>query len=198
MSARIEACPIPLVGDQTPYDVTLNRAEVIDMMVRDLAARGCRRLGLLSWHSEELFRRSVAGHGLRTEEAWIRSDLNPSQRGSGWDDLREIWTAAGEKPDGLVILDDMLFLDAQEAIRELGIQVPQDLQLAVTTTRNGHRWPSRLPATEIEIDPVAVAGQLVELLCQRLNSQPVTPAQRQVSFQTIPAPPTAPVTHRAM
>lgn len=178
-------CPIPLVGDKTGHQVQPHTDGIVAAAVRRLAARGCRRLGLLSWHVVESFQQAVDACGLRTRDAWIRSDLNPTVRGSGWEEFREVWLASDEKPDGMVILDDMLFHDAQMAVFELGIRVPQDLQLAVETNRDASP-PIRLPIDAIEIDPAEMAGMLAELLLRRLSGDTGIPSSQFLSFREVP------------
>lgn len=186
---RLRQCPIPIVGDKTEFDVRLDTDGITKTAVRQLAERGCRRLGLMSWHAVEPFLHAVKACGLTTRDTWIRSDLNPSLRGAGWDEFHEIWASPGDKPDGLVILDDMLFLDAHLAMTEMGVRVPRDLQLAVQTTANAFP-PVRLPITAVEIDPAESATVLVDLLEQRLRGEQVPPVQRLLSYSVV-APATA-------
>jgi hypothetical protein len=58
---------------------------------------------------------------------------------------------------------------------ELGVRVPQDLQLAVQTTRDA-TGPLRLPATVYEIDPDEVAAAHIVLLDRRLAGEPAAAA----------------------
>lgn len=181
---RAHRCPVPLVGAMTDFSTRVDQAGILRAAVRRLVANGCRRLGLMSWHSEELFRQAVAECGLDTSDRWIRSDINPIQRGAGWDEFREIWLTAGEKPDGLVILDDLLYLDAQAAITELGVRVPADLQLAVQTNRGSH-MPLVVPVTALEIDPAASAAALVDLLLKRLRGETLPPTSVDIDFHEV-------------
>lgn len=181
---RVAECPVPAVGAMTEHLVEIDSAGIVTAAARRLAARGCQRLGLMAWQAVQPFHRAVSAAGLTTTDAWIRCDLDPAVRGAGWDEFREIWTATGDKPDGLVILDDMLYADAQLAILELGVRVPQDLQLAVLTNRGGRAAP-RLAVTAYEIDPHEKAAMLAELLWQRLRGEPVAPVTRLLSFREL-------------
>lgn len=170
---RVQTCPIPVVTAMTGFDVPPDFAGIVDAAIRRLTSRGCRRIGLLAWHTEDIFRKAVAAHGVETRDAWIRTATDPALRGSGWEEFRDIW-ASPEKPDALVILDDMLCADAQLAIMELGVRVPQDLQLAVLTICNAS--PAiRLPAVTFEIDPAEAADQYVGAVMRLLRGElPVT------------------------
>lgn len=181
---RVRGCPIPAVGGMTPYTADYDKAGVMQAAVTRLAAQGCRRLGLLAWHTVTPFREAVAAAGLTTHDAWIRNDIDPGVRGAGWDEFREVWSAREGRPDGLVILDDMLFADAQMAMFELGVQVPRDLRLAVVTTRGA--WPAlHLPATVYEIDVTELAAAFVGMLTKRLRGE--APAAEEAVFPCIEA-----------
>ena len=181
---RIENCPIPAVGTKTGFEAQPDNVGIVTVGVKRLAALGCRRLGLLAWHSANVFRRVVNTCGLATRDAWIRTDIDPVVRGAGWDEFHEIWTAAGEKPDGLLILDDMLFLDAQLAMIEMGVRVPEELQLAVLTNRDASPTV-RLPINAIEIDPAEQAVALAEMLMKRLQGKRLAPTSKLLSFHEI-------------
>jgi len=176
--ARVQSCPVPAVGAFTNFEVAPDSLGIMTTGVRCLAAHGCRRVGLLAWQPVESFRQAVRACGLVTTDAWIRSDLDPEVRGAGWDEFREIWTARGDKPDGLLILNDMLFLDAQL------VRVPQDLQLVVQTNRGG--FPTlRLPAIALEIDPTESAAAFADLLLKRLRGEKLAPTRRLLSFREV-------------
>ena len=185
---RFFDCPIPVVGPMTPYTVTQDFSAITSAAVARLAAQGCRRLGFISWHGEAAFVEAVKNHGLATCEAWVRADLDPAVRGAGWEEFRDIWSAKDGRPDGLVILDDMLFADAQLAMFELGVRVPQELRLAVLTSRNASP-PMRLPLTAFEIDPAEMAAALVNLLRQRLAGELTAPVTRYTPFREVAVQP---------
>ncbi len=198
--AYIERCrrsPVPLVGSFTGYGVATDTPAIVAAAVRRLAAAGCTRLGLMTWEhrlASEPFRKAVAAGGLATKDGWIKGDISPNLAAAGWDEFREIWGASREKPDGLVILDDLLFADAQMAIFELGIRVPEQLRLAVQTNR-GSESPLRLPVTAtFEIDPSEAAEFLADTLVKRLRGELLTPTTHTQRFREIAAP-ECPVEH---
>jgi DNA-binding LacI/PurR family transcriptional regulator len=184
---RVRGCPIPVVGAMTPYTVTHDVAAITREAVARLAAQGCRRLGFIAWHGEAAFVEAVKNHGLTPCDAWVRADLDPASRGSGWEEFREIWSAP-EKPDGLVILDDMLFADAQLALFEMGVRVPEQVRLAVATSRNASP-PTRVPLTAFESDPAELAAELVALLRQRLAGELTAPVTRYLPFREVAVQP---------
>lgn len=66
--------------------------------------------------------------------SWVDITANGWERGMGWERFRDIWYSKTRHPDGLIIVDDMLFADCQKAILELGVSVPEDLAVAVLSS----------------------------------------------------------------
>jgi len=175
--SRVAGLSIPAVGAQTEYQPEDHHEAILNQAVALLAERGCRRLALLSWHNKarEYFMRATLSYDdVEICESWMRGDLEPGLRGAGWEGFREIWGGSREKPDGLIVLDDVLFDDAAIAIRELGIAVPEHLQI-VTHAVKGMPTHSPLPVTRLEVDPAEDAEWLVRALVARLEGSPVSP-----------------------
>ncbi len=125
----------------------------------------------------------------------MKTTLAPNQSGAGWDDFREIWSGTGEKPDGLLIADDMLLPDVDLAIRELKIKVPENLKIVLATSRG---VPHRVsfPVTRLENDPNRFADKMMELLLALMAGHTLTDrnpvegyqaAQETDALQTEPA-----------
>ncbi len=186
---RLEESPIPLVGSYTDLTTCTDSESIVSLAARRLAEQGCRRVALITWELNRVldpFLRTVSDTGMMTSEAWIRGNLDPAVPGGGWDEFREVWTATDEKPDGLIVLDDMLFQDAQLAIFELGIQVPEDLRIAVQTNR-GSEVTVRMPVTAIEVDPAEAAQFLADSLIKRLRGELLPPTTCTLSFRELAA-----------
>ncbi len=157
-----------------------------ELMVREgvqrLIAAGRRDLALIEWTAPvhntrnrsrlmQMFASELANHGISYKEAWTRHDIHPVLDGAGWAEFREIWAAVdGKKPNGLLITDDILFRGAAQAIKELGIRVPD--QLMVATHRNkGTLPPCEFPVDVAEADPDEYAQVMVELMAQQLQKK---------------------------
>jgi DNA-binding LacI/PurR family transcriptional regulator len=115
----------------------------------------------------------LARHGVALNDRWVRHDIHPTAQGAGWEEFREIWSAsATEKPDGLLVADDVLFRGAATAIRELGIRVPEQLRV-VTHANKGVELPREVPAWAMEADADVFAAEMVKLLVAQLRHEPV-------------------------
>ncbi len=183
----IASLRFPAVGDHTPYEVEVPSAVMIREAVARLRSASCRRLALLGWGGrkiEDAFREEMTGKGLKLNERWIRGDLHPMFSGAGWEEFREIWSAEREKPDGIVVADDVLMEEAGKAIMEMGVAVPRDLRIAALVNKGAPwRWP--FPAIRLEVDPVLYARRLARLLCRLMTGQQIAPSVEYIPYQVV-------------
>jgi DNA-binding LacI/PurR family transcriptional regulator len=166
---------IPIVGMdlQHVFDavVCMDYSEMLRLGADALIEQGCRKLAFIGGRYRNPkdasilkdYNKSIDRHGLIVYPEWHRTILRVSQPGIGGDSVRELWNARGEKPDGILIADDMLLSDAARAIRELNIQVPAQLKVAVATSREIPHDVG-FPLIRIENVPEDVGSKLAELL----------------------------------
>jgi DNA-binding LacI/PurR family transcriptional regulator len=185
----IDGCPIPLVGAGTGYHAGTDYRELVRKGMQALAAQGGRRLAVLGgWlgdgSAETELRALARRSGLELREGWTRHDLHPQHRGAGWEEFREIWSAHREKPDALLVTDDVLFGEAQIAILELGIRVPEHLRIATHANVGAEPRPP-FPVTLLRVDAAWCADRLGELLLQRMDGEAVEPGLRSVPIEVV-------------
>ncbi len=177
LEPQCERAGVPLVGRTSDYAhaCIVPHQEMLKVAAHYLHDRGCRRLALLGW--EEEHHPGGAPHDLVDEmrawlpdhvimpDAWVRTDLHPAWPGAGWEELREIWMSRRDKPDGLIVADDNLLLDVATALGEIGIGVPEDLQVvAKSSARVTPTMP--FPHARVEIDPRICAEIMGQMLLQ--------------------------------
>ena len=186
---RVEETTLPAVGAHTVYAVP--HADVRMVVVpglHALARHGARRIALLAASPVQvgpLFERTVRELGLSTDPRWIVGEFNPELPGVGWDEFRQIWLAANEKPDGILITSDLLFSGAAQAIRELRIDVPGQLRVATHANRGvAAPWPP-LAHVRIEFDPRDFALALVHLLELRLAGKRPPAVLPEVQYRVV-------------
>jgi DNA-binding LacI/PurR family transcriptional regulator len=90
---------------------------------------------------------AVHRDGLEIRPGWIREAAEFS-REAGYRSAIQLLSGNGEKPTVLFTIDEMLALGVQEAARELGLTVPEQLSI----TAIGNHFP------EVELTTVAVPG----------------------------------------
>jgi DNA-binding LacI/PurR family transcriptional regulator len=164
---------------------------------RYLIERGCRKIAMMLWMGREptpsvrtiidLFRQTLTAHGLEFRREWVRGDLHPTLTGAGYDEFREIWTYSADKPDGLLVTDDVLFQDVVTAILELGIRVPDQLRVVAHANEGMVTCPF-FPAARIVFDPAEQAHAMGELLVKLARKQPIENPQVNVSFRWAEGP----------
>jgi DNA-binding LacI/PurR family transcriptional regulator len=187
---------VPLTGqdDRSRLRVEFDVNELVRNGLKALLDAGRRRIALLGWGAPldyrrigDVFRDQAAELGLEARDAWIRDELRPDNPGAGWEEFREIWLADAEKPDGLLVCDDVLYRDAAIAIRELRIRVPDTL-MVVTHFNKGTIIPHDFPVTLLEADTEAHADALADGTLAILRGE--TPPQSRIllEHQVLAAP----------
>lgn len=178
--------PFPVVGSESSYprSVPIDLAGMMQLGVEHLVAQGRRRIAFMGWGHRGKLADALRSHGLEPDPRWIRCDLPPASAGAGWEEFREIWFAREDKPDGLLISDDVLFHDAKSAIVACGASVPDDL-LIVTHSNRRSFDPRPLSVSQLQIDPLEYAREIGGMMLQAIE-EPGGSATRVWSCRLIP------------
>jgi DNA-binding LacI/PurR family transcriptional regulator len=188
--AFLTACPVPLVGAGTDYCPGIDLRQMIVRGMDALAAQGGRRVAVLGWGqdnaSDAFLAEAAVRAGMESRPRWISHDLHPQLHGAGWEELREIWCAFAEKPDSLLVTDDMLFADAVIALTELGVRVPHDLRVA-THANAGAEPKAPFPVTLLRVDPIWCADRLGETLLRRMAGDPNASGAKMAPIEVVEA-----------
>lgn len=138
----------PIIGPNSFFDIhlTINRERWIAQAVAYLKSHGKRRIGLVYWNGNRplnpgilsygaIFEAALKKEGLVFDADLVRSDLHPSLDGSGWEAFREIWLRdAAQRPDGMIVTDEILFESGLRAIADQQLHLPDDLLIAALTS----------------------------------------------------------------
>jgi DNA-binding LacI/PurR family transcriptional regulator len=181
---------IPLVGGEKAYRFAtiMDHESHIHAGVRKLAEAGRTRLAMIggggpaqSAALTEAFRE----FGLQVRPEWVPETAGqPATPGLGWRQLREVWAARPEKPDGLLVMDDLIFQDAAMAILEADIRVPDDL-LVVTESNRGSSIHYPFPVIRLENDPEEYAQVVTQLLTSLIRKEPVSEPHVKMPFRVV-------------
>ncbi|MBI4028171.1 MAG: substrate-binding domain-containing protein [Verrucomicrobia bacterium] len=188
---------IPVVGNvvaraSRSFAVGEDQLALVRAGAERLAKMGARRIAFMGWlppgvdsaQIHGVFKSSVTRHGATTRDGWVRGDLHPALPGAGYEEFREIWTVEREKPDGLLVTDDVLFQDVVTAILELGIAVPERLKVVAHANKGAVTCPF-FPAARMESDPDAHAQAAAELLIKLARREPVSPRTVELPFRWV-------------
>jgi DNA-binding LacI/PurR family transcriptional regulator/DNA-binding transcriptional ArsR family regulator len=182
-----EKLAIPVVGDShyCYNSVAVDFFAIFRDGLRRLHAAGCRRIAVMSWMDLEAVGQLALvfdALGLERRPKWMRRDFEPLLPGAGWSEFREIWTAYREKPDGLLVCDDILFRDTVSAILELGIRVPDQLRI-VTHANSGVDLLAPFPLTVAEVDTEDLAARMGDMLLKLICHEPVPEPQARLPIK---------------
>ena len=199
----VEKSQIPVVGikfndEPLPsyqHAVVLNYPAMVADAIRHILKSGRRRIAILGWQSGRnglqwfddhapVARQLLDAEGVSLRPEWIRGDLHPNMIGAGWEEFREIWSVHVEKPDALVVCDDILFRDVIPAIMELGIRVPEEL-LVVTHANKGSNIVCPFPVVRLEYDPDRVAKAMASMLTKLIQREELPEANIKISHELL-------------
>ncbi len=148
-----------------------------------LRERGRSRLAILGWESPvdkrfpvtNVLRRHALEYGFDMDRQLIDMSACGWLPGMGWERLRDFWKLNPYKPDALIVVDDSLFADCQQAIMELGIQVPDHLDVVLRASDAfslNPRFPVLVWKYKVEELTFLYALRLKELLEGLPQSEP--------------------------
>jgi DNA-binding LacI/PurR family transcriptional regulator len=177
--AELRTLGIPLVTTgRVPADpwVDNDHHAATHAILDHLHRRGARRIALLTTPTEISYRVDLdeaytawcAAHGARPQIAYARADLTES---AGFDAATKLLSAS-EKPDAIFASYDRLAYGALLAARTRGVQVPDDLQLAMTATTSGTSAPRTPAITAVDLHPDQIGRAAAELLVDLLEQRP--------------------------
>jgi len=177
LQAYLRELGVPCVG-QTPavaHRAWLDVNKLARMGIDHLVAQGRNRIAFMSWGSPSEIIRYAREKGIDVKLDWLRCDVNPALPGAGWDEFREIWSSGRQRPDGLLVTDDVLFADALPAIIESGVRIPQELMIVSHCNRGSGFW-APFAVDRLEADPDEMAEALGGLMTSLLEDPAAAPA----------------------
>ncbi len=183
---------VPVVGPaEYEWGVDADSLEMVRQGTRRLLEAGRRRIAFMAWQEKDnsggwvqVFRSSLRKAGVPIRDEWIRCEVHPSQPGAGWEEFREIWLASKEKPDGLLVCDDLLMRDATSAICEARVAVPEQLMIVAHSNRgSGIHYP--FPIWQMEYDPDEHARLLGEMLVKLMQKEVISPRRILLPFRWV-------------
>lgn len=125
----------------------------------------------LSCFAEEVFRQ-----GLVTHPEWQVAVEYRHSAGDGAKAFERLWESRSEKPDALLVLDDVLYADLAPELIRRRISVPEELMVVSHANLRECRWPLPVPI-RLAIDPDELAAAIVHNFIRR-QKDPDAPVER--------------------
>ena len=180
------------------FKVGIDYRDLIEQAVDALIGAGCRRIALMSpFHYREkineikrsshayFFERTLKTRGLdfRPELVWdaasvLGTELQSYQE-QGFDAAQKIFCGEGvARPDGLVVIDDMMTRGALAGLKKLGLAPGVDVQIASHANRgSGVLQGEEKQLMLLEVDPAEIVKAMFALLNSLMNKEtPPLPA----------------------
>lgn len=187
LQRRLQDAGIPVVGNDSwlPCWVNTDLRDLVHLGIDHLLAMGRRKLAFLSWGDPKIILDAMRERDLQLNVQWLRTDLPPDSPGAGWEQFREIWSSPGDdKPDGLLVTDDVLFGDALHAIIDSHVRVPEEMAI-VTHMSGGAGFWAPFPVAQLETDPDAMAAEMGSMLVQLMDGQMPVPPRRVLGVRLV-------------
>lgn len=176
--------PTAFVGTaRMPNAVSLDQKELARITLHCAAEQGCRSVGLISpYPMESEFCQEILVEsrrvGLTLRPEWIGFPDSLPLAGNkhepfGYEAFKRLWQQQ-ERPDGLIMPEDVTARGALTALLELGVKVPQDLKLVLCANETvGLFCP--VPASVVTVSEKAIVGALWEQIERQVQGQTCHP-----------------------
>ena len=147
---------------------------MVKLGVETLLGEGCRRIAFIEHghkggdaRNRDLFTKLISDAGLPVYRSWIGRAIAGSE-GDSRRALKQIWGAQREKPDGFLVLDDIIYREISPMFLHSGIRLPEDL-VVVAHANEGDPLPMSPSPIRILVDPSECAEIMVNHLLAKLT-----------------------------
>ena len=176
---------LPVIGfgylPQTTHRVHLDQAATVRQGLEALVGQGRRRIAFLETtiaprreSERRALRKTASALGVTIRPEWIQpvgGYVASEAIQSGAQAIKAIWAAPGEKPDGLVCVDEYATRGVLNAAPELGIVPGKELKIASHASK-GATVLAEAPVTRIEFDPADVGRSMISLIGKITEGKP--------------------------
>ena len=193
--AWLEAQNVAVVNfaGRAHFKIGIDYRDLIEQAVGALAEAGCRRIALMSpFHFREkineikrfsgaiFFEQTLKTRGLdfRPELVWDAASILGTELQSyqeqGFDAARRLFCSPDfERPDGLVVIDDMMTRGALVGLKKFGIAPAVDVQIASHANRgSGVLHGEEKQLMLLEVDPAEIVKAMFALLNTLMEKEP--------------------------
>jgi DNA-binding LacI/PurR family transcriptional regulator len=150
--------------------VVMNRESFFKLFADYVLANDRRRVGCLIADDVAAKALKVLAdeHGLETRDEWVvrGTEYSGDFEQVGFSQMLQLWDCA-ERPDTLLVCDDIACKGVTQAILKLGISVPDELAVVSAANRDSQLFYP-VPVVRIEYDIEDCARKLVDMLLGRL------------------------------
>lgn len=191
--AELHKRSIPVIGEKraADYVVGLSPRKVVEKTLLQFAGRGRRRLAFLGCKRDYasaihlLSRQLAPEYGFELAETLASLDPTAPDYCASWDGFRKLWLVGENRPDCLLIADNMLFAEAQAILREQGDELLEAKDLVVIGS-DAVDLPVEFPITHCSHSTALRARLIVDAMQQRLAGKEIAPfIEVPIYFETV-------------
>ncbi len=177
----LDECGVPFLDSQKRWEQGgTSKRHFFSEALKHLKAQGRRRVAVIGLELPGMsprpvyqeIREAAACYGIELDERLLDLSANPGTTGMGWERFRDIWRNGPDKPDALIVIDDMMFGDCQKAILELNLAIPRDFEVVVYTSDAMELEPA-FPVSIYQISTRAVVQRFCEAISAMLDERPL-------------------------
>jgi DNA-binding LacI/PurR family transcriptional regulator len=177
---KLDQMGVPWLPRRDVFEVHCDYAGLIREGLRSLREAGARNIAVVGapfWDpvkgvmgSQEL-RELYRELDQQIRPHWLQKEVRVGSTGAGWEAVMDAWSAYPDKPDGLLVSDDVLFGEAAQALMALGVRVPEQLMVVSHAVTDSGAW-SPFPMLRLEISADEVANLLAQRMIDTLRGKP--------------------------
>jgi len=187
ISSLLSAAKVPVVGlhnRETPQ-VWFDTAMLFSLGLAHLKEAGCKTVGMIwaaisepqveTHDSMVFFRRAAEANGFTVQPEWTApSFADKMTEQDGYQAMLRLWQNQS-RPDGILVVDDMMCRGVLRAALQLGLDFPRDIRL-VTSSNCGIALNYHKPVSRVEFDPVVEARLAVDMMLRLMDGRAPSPA----------------------
>ncbi|MFP4027840.1 MAG: GntR family transcriptional regulator [Candidatus Brocadiia bacterium] len=169
---------IPIVGNDPALDCFVHNdmPGMVRGGVQYIIDTGRERPALLLYKSQqagmrEAFRKTLKENGLKPDPELICTETENGESKYEGGAFQKLWEKPIQKPDAILVADDVVFKNTAYGILSRSIDVPREL-LVLTHANKGADLFYPFPTVRLQFDPTEYARALVDGLSKRMAGEP--------------------------
>ena len=173
-----------------PYHVAIDYRGHMQQAVAAFQQAGVASAGLLvgrmhpAIRYRDFFYAACGETGLRTQRDWVRVLPELTTEG-GYAHARALLDGA-DRPNAVLVADDVAARGALKAVQEMGLAVPDELKIIARSNRGGAPFDFPMSVTRLETDPMQMIGLAADMLVALMSGDPPPRCTERVAAVLVP------------
>jgi len=175
LPSELKDSTMPIVGIDHVADghgVFYDETALFHEALKHFREVGCRKVGLI-WMCREdrekegifpdqTFCEEARANGIETRQQWMPACKNRIVEQEGYDLFRKLWEQK-DRPDGILVADDVLCRGVLTAIQHANVNIPKELSL-ISQANKGSPLTYHKKVTTVELDTAEIAREALDMM----------------------------------